>query len=165
MIGGFAVLLLGIVYCELGRCRAPAALFATRSFPHGELMGYLLGFITLIAFSSLISIEIVAARQYAAARFPALTQPGSSSPTLLGWVVQFLLLCFFFALNYYSVKTFARSNNFISVLKFLVPLLVVVTLFAFFKPENLHAQGIAPFGMSGWKRRSARAELSSLIWD
>jgi amino acid transporter len=31
---------------------------------------------------------------------------------------------FFFALNYYSVKTFARSNNFISVLKFLVPLLV-----------------------------------------
>jgi amino acid transporter len=52
-------------------------------------------------------------------------------------------------LNYYSVKTFARSNNFISVLKFLVPLLVVVTLFTFFKPENLHAQGIAPFGMSG----------------
>ena len=67
------------------------------------------------------------------------TQPGSSSPTLLGWVVQFLLLCFFFALNYYSVKTFARSNNFISVRKFLVPLLVVVTLFAFFKPENLHS--------------------------
>lgn len=34
VIGGFAVLLLGIVYCELGRrCRAPAALFATRSFP------------------------------------------------------------------------------------------------------------------------------------
>jgi hypothetical protein len=32
-------------------------------------MGYLLGFITLIAFSSLISIEIVAARQYAAAWF------------------------------------------------------------------------------------------------
>ena len=44
------------------------------------------------------------------ARFPGTA--GSSSPTLLGWVVQFLLLCFFFALNYYSVKTFARSNNF-----------------------------------------------------
>jgi hypothetical protein len=118
-------------------------------FSHGELMGYLLGFITLIAFSSLISIEIVAARQYAAAWFPMLTQPGSSDPTLLGWVVQFLLLCFFFGLNYYSVKTFARSNNIISILKFLVPLAVVVTLFTFFKPENLHVQGFAPFGMSG----------------
>lgn len=81
-------------------------------------MGYLLGFITLIAFSSLISIEIVAARQYAAAWFPMLTQTGSSDPTLLGWVVQFLLLCLFFGLNYYSVKTFARSNNIISILKF-----------------------------------------------
>lgn len=150
VIGGFAVLLLGIVYCELGAALPRAGgIIRYPVFSHGELMGYLLGFITLIAFSSLISIEIVAARQYAAAWFPALTLPGSSSPTLLGWVVQFLLLCFFFALNYYSVKTFARSNNFISVLKFLVPLLVVVTLFAFFKPENLHAQGIAPFGMSG----------------
>lgn len=50
----------------------------------------------------------------------------------------------FFALNYYSVKTFAKSNNLISVLKFLVPLLVIVVLFSFFKPENLHSQGFAP---------------------
>ncbi len=165
MIGGFAVLLLGIVYCELGAALPRAGgIIRYPVFSHGELMGYLLGFITLIAFSSLISIEIVAARQYAAAWFPALTQPGSSSPTLLGWVVQFLLLCFFFALNYYSVKTFARSNNFISVLKFLVPLLVVVTLFAFFKPENLHAQGLRRSACPGWKRQLARAELSSLIW-
>ncbi|VTR23806.1 L-aspartate transporter [Serratia fonticola] len=51
-------------------------------------MGYLLGFITLIAFSSLISIEVVAARQYAAAWFPALSQPGSGDPTLIGWLTQ-----------------------------------------------------------------------------
>ncbi|EEH94861.1 amino acid permease [Citrobacter portucalensis] len=150
VIGGIAVLLLGIVYCELGAALPRAGgIIRYPVFSHGELMGYLLGFITLIAFSSLISIEIVAARQYAAAWFPMLTQTGSSDPTLLGWIVQFLLLCLFFGLNYYSVKTFARSNNIISILKFLVPLAVVVTLFTFFKPENLHVQGIAPFGMSG----------------
>ncbi|MGI3452896.1 APC family permease, partial [Citrobacter arsenatis] len=150
VIGGIAVLLLGIVYCELGAALPRAGgIIRYPVFYHGELMGYLLGFITLIAFSSLISIEIVAARQYAAAWFPMLTQTSSSDPTLLGWVVQFLLLCLFFGLNYYSVKTFARSNNIISILKFLVPLTVVVTLFTFFKPENLHVQGIAPFGMSG----------------
>ena len=149
-IGGFAVLLVGIVSCELGAALPRAGgIIRYPVFSHGELMGYLLGFVTLIAFSSLIAIEIVAARQYAAAWFPMLTKPGSSDPTLLGWGVQFLLMCFFFCLNYYSVKTFARSNNVISVLKFLVPLLVVVVLFTFFKPENLHSQGIAPFGMSG----------------
>ena len=68
VIGGFAVLLLGIVYCELGAALPRAGgIIRYPVFSHGELMGYLLGFITLIAFSSLISIEIVAARQYAAA--------------------------------------------------------------------------------------------------
>ncbi len=37
---------------------------------HGPLLGYLMGFITLIAFSSLVAIEVVASRQYAAAWFP-----------------------------------------------------------------------------------------------
>ncbi len=64
VIGGFAVLLLGIVYCELGAALPRAGgIIRYPVFSHGELMGYLLGFITLIAFSSLISIEIVAARQ------------------------------------------------------------------------------------------------------
>lgn len=150
LIGGLAVLLLGIVYCELGAALPRAGgIIRYPVFSHGELMGYLLGFITLIAFSSLIAIEVVAARQYAAAWFPFLSQPGSGDPTPVGWLVQLALLCFFFALNYYSVKTFAKSNNLISVLKFLVPLLVIVVLFSFFKPENLHSQGFAPFGSAG----------------
>ncbi len=34
LLGGFAVLLLGIVYCELGQhCRGPAVWFATRCTP------------------------------------------------------------------------------------------------------------------------------------
>ena len=55
-------------------------------YSHGPLLGYLMGFITLIAFSSLVAIEVVAARQYAAAWFPSLTQSGTSNPTLLGWL-------------------------------------------------------------------------------
>lgn len=150
LIGGVAVLLLGIVYCELGAALPKAGgVIRYPVFSHGELMGYLMGSITLIAFSSLIAIEVVAARQYAAAWFPSLTQVGSSSPTLLGWGVQLALLCFFFYLNYYSVKTFAKSNNIISIFKFVVPLLVIGVLFTFFNPDNLTVQGIAPFGAAG----------------
>lgn len=150
LLGGFAVLLLGIVYCELGAALPRAGgIIRYPVFSHGPLLGYLMGLITLIAFSSLIAIEVVAARQYAAAWFPWLSQPGSSSPTLAGWTVQLLMLCLFFALNYYSVKTFARANNVISIFKFLVPLLVIVVLFTHFEPANLQAHGFAPFGLSG----------------
>ncbi|QQD55523.1 APC family permease [Pseudomonas fluorescens BBc6R8] len=150
LLGGFAVLLLGIVYCELGAA-LPRAGGVVRYpvYSHGPLLGYLMGFITLIAFSSLVAIEVVASRQYAAAWFPELTQAGSSNPTVLGWFVQFALLSLFFALNYRSVKTFAMANNLVSVFKFIVPLLVIGVLFTFFKPENFHAQGFAPFGLSG----------------
>ncbi|MHC6225204.1 APC family permease [Pseudomonas sp. X10] len=150
LLGGFAVLLLGIVYCELGAALPRAGgVIRYPVYSHGPLLGYLMGFITLIAFSSLVAIEVVAARQYAAAWFPSLTHAGSSNPTALGWLLQFALLCLFFVLNYYSVKTFAKANNFISLFKFIVPLLVIGVLFTFFKPENLSVQGFAPFGMSG----------------
>ncbi|WLH04194.1 APC family permease [Pseudomonas lurida] len=150
LIGGFAVLLLGIVYCELGAA-LPRAGGVVRYpvYSHGPLLGYLMGFITLIAFSSLVAIEVVASRQYAAAWFPALTKAGSSDPTTLGWLVQLALLCLFFILNYRSVKTFAIANNLVSVFKFIVPLLVIGVLFTFFKPANFQVQGFAPFGLSG----------------
>ncbi|WP_131670312.1 APC family permease [Pseudomonas parakoreensis] len=150
LLGGFAVLLLGIVYCELGAA-LPRAGGVVRYpvYSHGPLLGYLMGFITLIAFSSLVAIEVVASRQYAAAWFPELTKVGSSDPTVLGWFVQFGLLCLFFLLNYRSVKTFAMANNLVSVFKFIVPLLVIGVLFSFFKPANFQVHGFAPFGLSG----------------
>lgn len=152
LIGGFAVLLLGIVYCELGAALPKAGgIIRYPVFSHGPLQGYLLGSITVIAFSSLIAIEVVAAREYAAAWFPSLTVvvDGARSPSIIGWLFQFALLCLFFALNYYSVKTFALANNIISLFKFIVPFLVIVILLRHFNPDNLTSQGFAPYGSQG----------------
>jgi amino acid transporter len=150
LIGGAAVLLLGLIYCELGAALPHAGgVVRYPVYSHGALLGFLMGLITLIAFSSLIAIEVVACRQYASAWFPQLTQPGSQAPTLPGWLVQFAILCIFFLLNYFSVKTFARANNLVSIFKFVVPLTVVVVLLYFFHPGILTAHGFAPFGFSG----------------
>lgn len=152
LIGGFSVLLLGIIYCELGAALPRAGgIIRYPVFSHGPMQGYLLGSITVIAFSSLIAIEVVAAREYAAAWFPSLTtiSDGVRSPSVLGWFFQFALLCLFFALNYYSVKTFAVANNIVSVLKFTVPLLVIVALLYHFKPENFSVTSMAPTGSRG----------------
>ncbi|SPL71099.1 APC family permease [Acinetobacter stercoris] len=152
LIGGFAVLILGIIYCELGAALPRAGgIIRYPVFSHGPMQGYLLGSITVIAFSSLIAIEVVAAREYAAAWFPSLTtvNNGVRSPTIAGWLFQFALLCFFFALNYFSVKTFAIANNIVSILKFAVPLLVIVALLYHFKPENFSVTEFAPMGARG----------------
>lgn len=54
-----------------------------------------------------------------------------------------------FALNYYSVKTFAIANNLISALKFAVPVLVMVALLYHFKPANFSMTEFAPMGAHG----------------
>ncbi|HET7593303.1 MAG TPA: APC family permease [Rhodanobacteraceae bacterium] len=150
LIGGAAVLLLGLVYCELGAALPHSGgVVRYPVYSHGSLLGFLMGLITLIAFSSLIAIEVTACRQYASAWFPQLTQAESQSPTPLGWLVQLALLLVFFLLNYYSVKTFARANNLVSVFKFVVPLTVIVVLLWFFHGGNFTAHGFAPFGFAG----------------
>ncbi|TQU87652.1 aspartate:proton symporter, partial [Xanthomonas perforans] len=150
ILGGIAVLLLGLVYCELGAA-LPRAGGVVRypEYSHGALLGSLTGFITLIAFSSLIAIEVEAARQYAAAWFPWLSQPHSTHPSVAGWLVQLALLVLFFVLNYFSVKTFALANNIVSIFKFLVPILVIVLLMQHFDAGNLSVHGFAPSGMAG----------------
>ncbi|AUI90925.1 aspartate:proton symporter [Xanthomonas oryzae pv. oryzae] len=150
ILGGIAVLLLGLVYCELGAA-LPRAGGVVRypEYSHGALLGALTGFITLIAFSSLIAIEVEAARQYAAAWFPWLSQADSTHPSVWGWLVQLALLVLFFLLNYFSVKTFALANNIVSIFKFLVPILVIVLLMRHFNADNLTVHGFAPSGMAG----------------
>jgi amino acid transporter len=71
LLGGFAVLLLGIVYCELGAAARAGGVVRYPVYSHGPLLGYLMGFITLIAFSSLMAIEVVASANTPRPGFPA----------------------------------------------------------------------------------------------
>jgi amino acid transporter len=147
VIGAVAVILLGLVYAELGGSIPRAG--GTVRYPvysHGPLIGYLLGFASLIAFSSVAGIEAEAARQYASSWWPGL---GADSPTVVGWLFQLVLLAIFFLLNYWSVNVFGKSNTIITSFKFIVPVLTVIVLLTQFKGANFNSHGFAPFGFSG----------------
>ena len=150
VIAGIAVILLGLVYAELGGAIPRAGgIVRYPVYSHGPLMGYLMGFATLVAYSSLCSIEVEAARQYASSWWPALSAGSTQSPTMLGWIVQVILLFIFFLLNFWSVGTFAKTNTVMTVLKFVVPTLTVIVLFVSMHRSNFTSHGFAPFGASG----------------
>lgn len=69
-----------------------------------------------------------------------------------------------FALNYYSVKTFAIANNLISALKFAVPVLVMVALLYHFKPANFSMTEFAPMALTAYKVPYLLAVLFLRIW-
>lgn len=150
VIGGIALLLLGLVYAELGAALPQAGgLVRYPYYTHGPLVSYMVSFITVIAFSSLIAIEVLAVRQYASGWWPGLTQAGSDSPTVLGWFMQLLLFVVFFLLNYWSIGVFAKSNTIVTWFKFIVPTLVVIFLLSHLNGANFDIHGFAPSGVSG----------------
>ncbi|PVX73206.1 APC family permease [Paraburkholderia unamae] len=150
LIAGIAVLALGVVYCELGAAiPSPGGAISYLDLSHGPMVTYLMGLMTVIYMSSIVGLEVVAARQYAAAWWPALNVAGTSNASTLGWFVQLGLIVFFFGLNFSSVRTFALANNIITTIKFVVPAIIVVTLLMHFKPANFHVAGFAPHGFSG----------------
>src|SRR5215212_8547836 len=150
VIGGIVLLVLGLVYAELGAAFPRAGgLVRYPEYSHGPLVGYLMSSITVIAFSSIVGIEVEAVRQYATGWWPALSQPGGQLPTVLGWFVQFGLLVVFFLLNYWSVGVFAKSNTIITFFKYITPTLIIIVLLTQLKPANFTVHGFAPFGVSG----------------
>ncbi|MEC5228754.1 APC family permease [Bacillus inaquosorum] len=150
LIAGLIILVLGIVYAELGSSLPRAGgIIRYPVYSHGPLVGYMISFITIIAYTSLIALEVVAVRQYATFWWPSLTIEGSDSPTLFGWFVQFILLAAFFFLNYRGIKAFVKFNTLLSFVKYIVPILIIVILFMHFNEANFTIHGFAPFGTYG----------------
>jgi amino acid transporter len=150
LIAAVAVLSLGVVYCELGAAiPSPGGAISYLELSHGPMVTYLIGLMTAIYMSSIVGLEVVAARQYAAAWWPALSVPGTSDASTLGWFLQLALILIFFALNFFSVRTFALANNIVTIIKFVVPATIIVVLLVFFKPANFHVAGFAPSGFAG----------------
>ncbi|MDI5789253.1 amino acid permease [Bacillus licheniformis] len=108
--------LIGLVYAELGAALPrTGGIIRYPVYTHGHLVGYLISFITIVAYTSLISIEVTAVRQYVAYWFPGLTIKVLNRRRLsAGFAVCAAL--FVLLLNYWSVKAFAKSNLIISVL-------------------------------------------------
>ncbi len=149
VIGAIAVLLIGLVYAELGGAMPRAGgIIRYPDYSHGPIVGYMMGFAALVAYSSVAGIEVEAVRQYAQQWWPALGT-ASGNVSVLGWFVQLLLLILFFLLNYWSVNVFAKFNSVITAIKFIVPLLTIIVLFTQFHGANFTSHGFATHGFTG----------------
>ena len=68
----------------------------------------------------------------------------------IGILAAMVLMIFFVVFNYFGVKLFAVTNNIITTIKFIVPVLTIIAFFmtGFHSPENFSSQGFAPSGYS-----------------
>lgn len=149
VLGAIAVMLIGLVYAELGGALPRAGgIIRYPEYSHGSLLGYVMGFASLLAYSSVAGIEVEAVRGYATYWAPGLTN-ASGGPTASGWVLQLGLLVIFFLLNYWSVNVFGKVNSVVTAIKFIVPALALIILLTQFHVHNLSVAGASPGGFHG----------------
>jgi amino acid transporter len=156
IIGGVAVLLIGLTVAELGTMipKSGGMIHYLRE-SHGPLTGFIGGWANWVAIVVVIPAEAAASTQYVAswnyAWAHALFNPVTGTLTGTGLMFSFGLLVFYFLLNYWSLQLFIKSMKLITYYKIIVPLLTVVLLVtAAFHPHNfdLVNHAFAPYGWS-----------------
>lgn len=152
LFGAIAVLLIGLVYAELGAAWPRAGgVVRYPEYSHGSMAGFMNGFAYLLATSSVAGIEASAVRQYAAYYIPALTVKGSISQNYTAWglLVEVLFLLLFFLVNYWSVNIFGKINSVVTALKFILPVMTLVIFLFNMHPHNFAIAGASPGGVHG----------------
>ncbi|WP_206921935.1 APC family permease [Alicyclobacillus suci] len=152
LFGALAVMLIGLVYGEMAAAIPRAGGFVRYpDYTHGSLVGYMIGFASMMAYSSVAGVEAEAVRSYASSYIPGLeiTQGSATNVTLVGDLFQIALLVLFFLINYWSVQVFGKINTIVTILKFVVPLLTIIILLFSFHPSNFSVNKAAPGGIHG----------------
>ncbi|MGV3487778.1 MAG: APC family permease [Tuberibacillus sp.] len=149
IIGAIIFLLIGLVYAELTAALPRSGGFLRYpDYSHGSVVGYLIGFASMLGYTSVIGVEVIAVREYATYYWPALTT-SNGGPTALGFVVQSALVVLFFLINYWSVNFFGKTNTIVTFFKFIVPILIVIMLLLNIDTSNFSATGADPGGIHG----------------
>ncbi|MGH3444792.1 MAG: APC family permease [Nocardioidaceae bacterium] len=161
-IGGIMILLIGLVYSELGTM-FPLSGGVVR-FPHmsfGSFASYTTGWITWVAVATTAPIEVEGALQYATKYAPfTISQCVSACSTKnpvtantltgLGYGVAVIALAVFVVINYYGIRWFARINNVLVWWKlFIITLVIIVFFVTAFHGSNFTSHGFKPYGWHG----------------
>lgn len=133
MIGGFAVILLGLVYSELGgMLPETGGVVRYPQYSHGTMVSWVMGWAAWLTYVTVAPTEAVAVVQISSSYIPntmkTATVAGSpvSVLTTSGFLFAALLTLAFLLVNYYGIRIFKKINTSLTWFKLVFPAAVAV---------------------------------------
>ena len=165
IIGGLGILVVAFVFAEL--CSMlPITGSSTRipQFTHGTLACFLFSWVIWLSYASLVPTEVQAVMQYLSYYFPLLLKAnGGLSGSGYIWAAVLMLLIS--VLNIFSLRWLLRCNNFLTVLKIIIPVLLSgVIIFHFFSPDKVLHPGHSEFMPFGWHGVLAAVSTGGIVF-
>lgn len=155
VLGGLMVLVLALPYAELASAfPEPGAISRYPEMSHGSLVSLVTTVILIVNYALIPPIEAEATVRYLGTLVTGLYNHTSHLPTTEGLLLEVVLLCAYFTLNYFGVRLFAKANTLVTTFKIVTPLLtagvLIVSGLGHSQANNFVAQGgFAPFGIHG----------------
>ena len=158
VIAGALMLMIALVFAELGMVRPESGgLVRYPLYSNGRLAASIVGWAMWLSYVANPPSEASAVVQYASKWWDGVYDTGTKQLTALGTVVCVLLMALFVVLNYFGIKSFAKSNNIVTAVKIFIPIITVVLLLASGfgandkaggLANNVSAHGFAPYGIT-----------------
>jgi len=148
ILGGVFLMFVAFSFAELGgMIPKSGSIVRYPQYSHGSLTSYILAWAYFLGAITVPPAEAEAVVTYMSSYVPGLTVSGVL--TLLGGIVAFAFLTFFFLLNYFGVHVMGKTNTGVGWWKLLIPILTVAFLIGlFFHPANFTGMpgGFVPYG-------------------
>lgn len=134
IIGAVLVAMIAMVYVEIGTMfPEEGAMSRFTMYTHGSLLGHIFSWANWLSLLAILPIEAVASTQYMST-WPwewaqwthGFMKDGQLTPQ--GLMMAAVMILIFTFINYWSVAIMAKFNNFISVLKLVVPIITMIVL-------------------------------------
>lgn len=142
IIGAVAILLLALVFAELGPLIPKAgAVIHLAGVGNGPIVGNMWSWILFLSYATIAPIEVTALLTYANNYLPIFLQPHTALLSTRGFLIALVFLGLFIGINFLVVRWVLRINNGATWWKIVVPLLTVGILVSLaWHPGNFQIQ-------------------------
>ena len=156
ILGGVLMVLIALTFAELGSAFPVAgSMVQVAQYSHGPLVSFIIGWMVWISSVTVAPVETMAIIQYAGSYIPDLVTKVNNTTVLTGYgiaasAVIMLIMCI---MNFYGARFFSRSNNIITIIKLIMPIVTLILLVSIdFHISNFNSPqqgGFAPYGWHG----------------
>ena len=129
IIAAIFMLFVALPLCELGTMfPVSGGMSNYPTYTHGQEVGFLFAWISWLSYVVMTPIEIQAILQYSSHFFPRLVKENTATLSLStsGYITAICIMFFVVILNSYGIKKLAEFNKYTSIIKFILPSILII---------------------------------------
>ena len=152
LIGAVAIIIVAFTFAELSAfVPVTGASIRVPHYTHGLFVSFIFSWIIWVTYFSLMAVEVQAIIQYGSFFYPDLVL-ATGALTEKGYIAATGLMLLISIINFYSLRWLLRCNNFLTLLKIIIPLIICLVIVVAQYPvthDHLSQMQFAPHGFKG----------------